>query len=124
MPVIYVPLYELAAFDFLHIVFSLLSVIAFTIGYRLRRWRGVGWTALTLVSYVAALTSKEISVVVPVYLAVISAILYFYEPGPEEKKARLLREVKRLTPFFLMTLIYWWVHVRLIPVDQFSGSAD
>ncbi len=121
---IYVPLYELAAFDFLHIVFSLLSVIAFTIGYRLRRWRGVGWTALTLVSYVAALTSKEISVVAPVYLAVISAVLYFYEPGPGEKKARLLREVKRLTPFFLMTLIYWWVHVKHIPVEAFRHTTD
>ena len=42
VPVIYAPLYELAAFDFFHIVFSLLSAIAFTIGYRLRTWRGVG----------------------------------------------------------------------------------
>ena len=124
VPVIYAPLYELAAFDFFHIVFSLLSAIAFTIGYRLRTWRGVGWTALALVSYVAALTSKEIAVVVPVYLAVISAVLYFYEPGPGEKKVRILREVKRLTPFFLMTAIYWWVHVRHIPVDQFSGTTD
>ena len=124
VPVIHVPLFELAAFDFLHIVFSLLSVIAFTIGYRLREWRGVGWTALALVSYVIALSSKEISVVVPVYLTVVSAILYFYEPGPGERKDRILREVKRLTPFFLMILVYWWIHVRHIPANRFAGSID
>lgn len=124
VPVIYAPLYELSAFDFLHIVFSLLSAIAFTIGYRLRTWRGVGWTALALASYTIALASKEIAVVVPVYLTVVSAVLYFYEPGPGEKKARLLREVKRLTPFFLITMIYWWVHVKHIPVEAFSGTTD
>lgn len=124
VPVIYAPLYELSAFDFLHIIFSLLSVIAFTIGYRVRTWRGVGWTALALASYVIALTCKEIAVVVPIYLTVVSAVLYCYEPGPGKQKARLLREVKRLTPFFLMTFIYWWVHVKQIPVEAFSSTTD
>ncbi len=124
VPVIYSAMYELSAFDFLHIVFSLLSVISFTIGYRLRTWRGVGWTALALASYVTALTSKEISLVVPVYLAVVAAVLYFYEPGPGGKKARLLREVERLAPFFLMTVTYWWLHIRHIPAEAFSYTTD
>ena len=124
VPVIYVPLFELFGFDFLHVLFSLLSVIGFTIGYRLRTWRGVGWTALALVSYTIALTSKEIAIVIPIYLTVVSAVLYFYEPGPENNKARLLREVKRLAPFFLMTVVYWWLHIRQIPEEVFKGNID
>jgi len=124
VPVINAPLYELAAFDFLHIIFGLLSAIAFTIGYRLKTWSGAGWTALALLSYAAALTSKEIAIVIPIYLAVISTVLYFYEPGPDTKTARLLREAKRLMPFFLLTGAYWWVHVRRIPMSQFGASAD
>lgn len=124
VPVILAPLFELAAFDFMHIIFSLLSAIAFTIGYRLRTWRGAGWTALALLSYAAALTSKEISIVIPVYLAVISAVLYFYEPGPGTRLTRLLRETARLTPFFLLTAAYWWGHVRRIPIEHFGASAD
>ncbi|MEO8129533.1 MAG: hypothetical protein ABJF23_31610 [Bryobacteraceae bacterium] len=124
VPVILSPLYELAAFDFLHIVFTLLSAIAFLIGYRLRTWHGVAWTALSLLSYAAALTSKEVTIVIPVYLAVISAVLYFYEPGPGERIARVLREAKRLAPFFLLTLFYWWIHVRRLPMQHFSASAD
>ena len=122
VPVIYVPLFELFAFDFLHIIFSLLSVIAFTIGYRLRTGRGMGWTALGLVSYAIALTCKEISLVVPIYLTVVSTVLYVYEPGPEESKARILREVKRLLPFFLTTLAYWRLHIKQMPVEVFAGN--
>ena len=122
VPVIYVPLFELFGFDFLHVLFSLLSVIAFTIGYRLRTSRGIGWTTIGLISYAIALTSKEIAIVIPVYLTVVSAVLYFYEPGPESRKARLVREVKRLMPFFLITVAYWWLHIRQMPVEEFNGN--
>jgi hypothetical protein len=124
VPVIYGPLYEISSFDFLHIVFTLLCVIAFTIGYRLRTWRGVGWTAFAWVSYVIALTCKEITIVIPVYLTILLAILYFYEPGPGERKGRLLREGIRLAPFWMMTVVYWAVHVRQIPRDAFSHTTD
>jgi hypothetical protein len=124
VPVVYVPLYELFAFDFIHIIFGLLSVIAFLIGYRSGKWRGVGWTALAWFFYVVALTSKEVTIVIPVYLTILSAILYFYEPRVGGNKERFLREVKRLAPFWMMTVVYWVVHVRKIPPGSFSGSTD
>ncbi len=124
VPVVFIPLYELFAFDFLHVIFCLLSAIAFIIGYRLRTWRGVGWTVLAWLAYVGALTSKEVTVVAPLYLTIVSAIFYFYEPGPGEKKQRILREVYRVVPFWMMTAAYWWLHVRNIPPAAFSGSTD
>jgi hypothetical protein len=124
VPVVYVPLYELFAFDFIHIIFGVLCVITFTIGYRLQTSQGVRWTASALLLYVIALTSKEVTIVIPVYLTILSAIFYFYEPLPGDKRARILREVKRLTPFWAMTVVYWFVHVKKIPPNSFAGTTD
>src|SRR4051794_24647162 len=124
VPVVYVPLYELFAFDFIHIIFGLLCVIAFTIGYRKQAWRGIVWTVVAWLFYVIALTSKEVTIVIPVYLTLVSAILYFYEPGVGGKTARLIREVARVVPFWVMTVVYWFVHVRKIPPGSFSDSTD
>jgi hypothetical protein len=124
VPTIYAPLYELAAFDFIHIICGLLCAILFIIGFRFQTWRGARWTFLALLSYVAALTSKEVAIVIPAYLTVLSAILYFYEPGTGTNKERFLREVKRLGPFWAMTVVYWIVHVRNIPPNSFDSSSD
>jgi hypothetical protein len=124
VPVVYVPLYELFAFDFIHIIFGLLSVITFIIGYRLPAWRGAAWTVLAWIFYVVALTSKEVTIVIPAYLTIVSAVLYLYEPGRGERTARFLREGIRLVPFWVMTVVYWVVHVKRIPPDSFSGSTD
>jgi len=124
VPVLYAALYELGSFDFPHIVFGLLSSIAFIRGYRSRGWRGIAWTLFAWVSYVIALTSKEIAIVIPAYLTVLSVILYFYEPRVGETKEWILREMKRLVPFWAMIGVYWAVHVRKIPADPFGGSSD
>jgi hypothetical protein len=124
VPTIFAPLYELSAFDFIHIICGLLCAILFIIGYRSQTWRGAGWTSFALLSYVLALTSKEIAIVIPAYLIILSAVLYLYEPRTGTRTERLLREVKRLAPFWTMTVVYWVVHVRKIPLNSFNTSTD
>jgi hypothetical protein len=55
-------------------------------------------------------------------LAILSAILYFYEPGTGKPLNRVLREAARLAPLLAMTGVYWLIHVKKIPPDSFSTS--
>ena len=124
VPTVYVPLYELFAFDFLHIVFTLLCVVAFIAGYRKAGFRGAALTGLAWLAYVIALTSKELTIVAPLYLLLVSLILLAMEPRPGSWRDRLMREALRLTPFWIMPAVYWAVHIRRIPKAAFNNAGD
>jgi hypothetical protein len=122
VPTIFAPLHELFAFDFLHIVFTLACVIAFIAGYRatgIRRW---GWTAASWIAFLIALTCKEITVVIPVFLVFASVILLIYEPLIMARRRALVHETIRLAPFWGLLPIYWFLHVRWISPPDATGQ--
>jgi len=123
VPTIYAPLHELFAFDFLHIVFTLICVIAFIASYRASATKSLLLCFLSWIAYVVALTSKEITIVIPVFLLLTSIILLTCEPRTRDRRRDLLREALRLVPFWALLPIYWAVHLRRI-ASQFGNGGD
>ncbi len=123
VPTIYAPLHELFAFDFLHIVFTLICVITFIAGYRASGLKSHILTFLSWISCVIALTCKEITIVIPVFLLFASAILLAYEPRRLSARRDVCREVLRLIPFGALIPLYWTAHLRSL-ASQFGSSGD
>jgi hypothetical protein len=123
VPSLFIPLYELAGFDFLHIVFTIAAVMAYIKGFR-ARW--LGWTLWTIASwvlFVIALTCKEITIITPLYLAYVSAVLLWWYTPPDSRRRRALAETARLVPFFAMVPVYWVIHMLKLP-PGFASSGD
>ena len=76
--------------------------------------------SLSFLNYAMALTSKEITIVTPVYLTVVGGTLLFTEGD----KRRWLRTAMQLLPFFLLTGAYWLGHVQRMPKNTWAGNGD
>jgi hypothetical protein len=123
VPTIYAPLHELFAFDFLHIVFTLICAVTFIASIRASGTKSLLLCFLSWIAYVVALTSKEITIVIPVFLMLTSIILLTYEPRTTNRRRDLLREALRLVPFWTLVPIYWIVHVRRV-AQNFANGGD
>lgn len=123
VPTVYAPLHELFAFDFLHIVFTLLCGAAFLASYRTYGAKSLSLWFLSWIAYVIALTSKEIAIVIPVFLSLTSIILTTWEPRTGNRRRDALREALRLVPFWALLPVYWAVHVQRI-ASQFGNGGD
>lgn len=103
---------EVMSFDLLHVFFTLLCVGQFILALRSsgqgRRWR----LAASWVFFCAALTSKEMAVAIPLYLAVACLILEIGKGDPKAGLRRWLGKLRLLIPFIGVMPIYWWFHLR------------
>ena len=117
-PNLYNVIFDAQGLDFTHIIFGVLCVILFLLALRSTGWRTAVFTFLSLLNYALALTSKELTIVTPVYLTVVGGTLLFTEGD----KRRWLRTAMLLLPFFLLTGAYWVGHVQRIPKDAWTGN--
>jgi hypothetical protein len=117
-PNLYAVVLDTQGLDFIHIIFCLVCVILFLLAFRSSGWRAAVFTSLSLLSYAMALTSKELTVVTPVYLTVAAGTLLFAEGD----KRRWRRTALELLPFFLLTGAYWVGHVQRIPKNTWAGN--
>jgi hypothetical protein len=117
-PNLYAVIMDAQGLDFTHIIFGLLCVILFLLALRSTGWRAVVLISLSVLNYALALTSKELTIVTPVYLAVAGGTLLFTEGD----KRRWLRTAMLLLPFFLLTGAYWVGHVQRMPKDAWTAN--
>lgn len=104
-PCVYLGIFEVCAFDFLYILFTVLSALAFhraleTTGGR----RYLAWSASFLL-FVAGLTSKEPVIVLPFLLLVLVLLTCWRD------KARLWPWLAALIPFFAVVVLYAILHL-------------
>jgi hypothetical protein len=112
-PGCYSILLQNSAFDFLHIITAAGAVGCFLIARRSDR--PGRWLTAAVLLYIAALTSKEITFVTPLYLAVISAVDLWLSPGSKPRSVRIRREAAILAPFLLAMAMFYFSHVRHLP---------
>jgi tetratricopeptide (TPR) repeat protein len=113
-PCLYIVVLEISAFDFVYIFFVLLTVILYILAYRASGYRAIVLTGLSCLAYVIALTGKEISLVTPVYLCLLSAIFLWRERESAPWKTGLRQEALRLLPFFLVLGLYAKLHILTV----------
>jgi hypothetical protein len=123
-PGCYSILLQNSAFDFLHI-----TLVAGTVGcYWIARQsnQGTRWLIASAALYLLALSAKELTIVTPLYLAVISAIGIWQEKSGVPLLVRARREILRLAPFFVLLAAFYVFHVRpmrAFPVDAAYRTA-
>jgi hypothetical protein len=117
-PNLYTVVLDTQGLDFIHIIFCLLCFILFLLAYRSTGWRAAVFLSLSILSYAMALTSKELTIVTPVYLTVAAGALLFAEGG----KRRWGRTALELLPFFLLMGAYWVGHVQRMPKNTWEGN--
>jgi hypothetical protein len=117
-PNFYAVVFDIQGLDFTHILFCLLCFILFLLAFRSTGWRTGVFLSLSALSYLLAVTSKEIATVTPLFLTVAAGILLFTEGDPR----RWLRTALLLLPFFLLAGAYWLAHVQRIPKDVWAGN--
>lgn len=120
-PCLFIVVFEISAFDFTHVFFGLLTGVLYLMALRRRGWRSWAWTAGALAAYAAALTSKEITIVTPVFLAVAGAVTLIER---KSWRTQWTIEAARLTPFFLLIVVYYFLHIRQMPKDWKTAQGD
>ena len=119
-PNLFIVVFEISAFDFMYIIFVLLCVIWFIQSAEAAGRRASWLLALSVLSYGLALTSKEISIVTPVYLGLVSLLLLWRSWSWKQWP----RFALRLLPFLLLMGLYWVGHVQNIPKSAYGDSGD
>lgn len=116
-PAVYLPLFEISAFDFLYLFFVLVAAICFLLAWQEEGPRARRFNLAAVISYVLALTSKESSIVTPVCLTGIAAILLYAEGDlvPRLRRPRILRACRLLAPHFAVLILYVGLHVTQMP---------
>ncbi len=114
-PAVIMPLYEVTAFDFLHLIAAALVVLAYLSSLQARGWRAILLLGLAVALYAFALTLKEVCYPIPFFLAAVS--LMRGGPGRPEEEAPVgwFFHGARLFPFFAIFGIYTWLHVLQVP---------
>lgn len=123
-PSLYAFVMEASAFDFLHILFVLLCAGTFIRSLRAGGWKSAVYAAVAWIFFVVGLTTKEVTVAVPVYLAWISLLFLWLEPGETPQRMRFPAAILRLLPFFAMLPVYYLFHVAKMPPAAFTSSGD
>lgn len=116
-PTLFEGVYAVAAFDFTYVIFVLATIITFVKALRTANKRQYFWLGLSLASFLAALTSKELSVATPGFLAVLAFPLVL-------TRQSIQRAAIFVAPFFLVLGLYYVVHVRNIPKAAWSAESD
>jgi hypothetical protein len=121
-PSLYAAAMEVAGFDFLHILLTVLSVGFYLRGARARGRLSIILTALSWLIFVIAITAKEMALAIPGFLFAAAALTIWLEPGVESLSKRLRREALRLLPFFAVLPAYYFFHIVKIPPATFQTS--
>ncbi len=111
-PDFYVSTFEVATFDFLHLIFALLTIL-----FYLRSLRPNGrpaWALASWVCFVIAVTAKEVNIALPGVLFVASALNVWKTPAGDRRGAAS-RELMRLAPFAAVLPAYWYYHICNMP---------
>ncbi|HWB97232.1 MAG TPA: hypothetical protein VG672_11030 [Bryobacteraceae bacterium] len=114
-PAVYLPLFEISAFDFLYLFFVLAAVIGFLLAWRERGTRALLYNSAAVLSYVLALTSKESSILTPFYLAAASAVLLYAGRAEGPAAPRIRKAARLLAPHFAVFALYVALHVAQMP---------
>jgi len=120
-PSLYAAVMEVAGFDFLHILLTVLSVGLYIQGTRAGTRRCVLLTFAAWVLFVIAITAKEMALATPGYLLTAGALLGWFGRGTVPPGRHLRREALRLIPFFSMLVVYYFVHTARIPAGTFRS---
>jgi len=121
-PCLYSANMEVAGFDFVHILLTVLSVGLFILGFRAEGRQSLLLTAVSWFLFVVAVTAKEAALATPGYLLIASALLAWLEPDGNSWWLRMRREVLRLLPFFAVLPAYYFFHLSKIPAAAFQGN--
>jgi hypothetical protein len=121
-PSTYAFVMEASSFDFLHILFAVLCTGFFILSLRTGGWKSAMHTAIAWVFFVAGLTAKEMTVVIPGYLVLVTLLFFWLEKRETPSRARLRAEFARLAPFFAMLPVYYVFHVAKVPAGTFTSS--
>src|SRR5262245_39529179 len=114
-PAVILPLYEVTAFDFLHLSAATLVVVSYAAALEAQGWRRRILLTLALLLYVFALTLKEVCYPLPLFLAALEFTRGGRAAAGESALRRRLAGAGRLLPFFAMFAAYTWLHVLNLP---------
>lgn len=124
-PVVFAPAYDIAGFDFLYVVFGILSVGCYILALRTSGLRSVLLTIAAWIGYAIGATAKELILPEPLYLALLSGLSVY--TAHRERAASWMpgarREVLRLLPFGAIPIAFWMLHMRQV-AHAFAGNAD
>jgi hypothetical protein len=120
-PAHYMVLFEISAFDFLHQSFVIASIGCFFLACRISGRRSWIFNACGVLCFVAAVTSKEITFITPVYLAIAAAAMLLFGER-KGRRERLVRYSRLLAPYFLVLILYLSVHIARIPSRGADGQ--
>ena len=118
-PNVYPGIMEVAGFDFLHIVLTILCVGLYFQGATASGTRSLRLTALAWLCCAIALTSKEMALALPPYLLVMSILLAVSHP---KRQVSMRRELLRLLPFFLLLPVYYYLHLAKLSSATFPST--
>jgi len=119
---VYLGVFEVCAFDFLYILFAILSAIYYLDALEADSIRRTLLKLLaSWISFVAALTSKEPIIVLPFFLATMAIIVILGRDDPRPVRHRFLRAFVCLVPFLLVIAAYSIYHV--IPMKAAQTAA-
>jgi hypothetical protein len=121
-PCLYSGMMEVAGFDFVHIVLTILSAGFFILGARAKGRRLILLTGLSWVLFLVAVTAKEAALATPGYLLIVSALICWLERDGISWWPRMRREALRLLPFFAILPVYYFFHLAKIPPAAFQGG--
>jgi Malectin domain len=123
-PSLYAAVMEVAGFDFLHILLTVVCAGLYILGTRAAGLRCALLTFAAWVLFVIAITAKEMALATPGYLLTAGLILWWFDRERRPLARHLRREALRLIPFFSMLAVYYFVHTARIPAGTFqTGGA-
>ena len=123
-PSLYAAVMEVAGFDFLHILLTIVCAGLYIRGTRAAPLPCALLTFAAWVLFVIAITAKEMALATPGYLLAAGTLLWWFHRDTTPLPRHLRREALRLTPFFAMLAVYYFVHTARIPAGTFqSGGA-
>jgi Malectin domain len=121
-PCLYAVVMEVAGFDFLHILLTVLCVGAYLLGTRATGRRSFLLTALSWLLFLVSITAKEMALATPGYLLLASILVTLFERKNAPLGPQIRRELFRLLPFFAVLPAYYFVHIAKISADTFFPS--
>ncbi len=121
-PSLYAAVMEVAGFDFLHILLTILCVGTYLLGTRASGRRSLLLTAGSWLLFVVAVTAKEMPLATPGFLLLASLLVTIFEHKNAPAGPRIRRELLRLLPFFAVLPAYYFFHIAKIAPGTFFDS--
>jgi hypothetical protein len=121
-PSLYAAVMEVAGFDFLHILLTVLCAGMYLLGTRASGRRCLLLTAGSWLLFVVAVTAKEMPLATPGFLLLTSVLIALFEDKDAPAGPRIRRELLRLLPFFAVLPAYYFFHIARIAPGTFEDS--